>query len=153
MQAVCAMLILAQWKETAKSFHWNFDELKWEHCCLMDFMQWSEAHPFTIQLFMGLARFGNFHYHFPSTSFSLLLWMHLIKNNLACAWLCSKSGSEMHWAPERDLCGNMKSWWSNGVEVILCISHSISFRYPSLEVLQVLSYILPIAVVTHTNPN
>lgn len=24
-----------------------------EHCSLMDFMQWSEAHPFAIQLFMG----------------------------------------------------------------------------------------------------
>ena len=32
-------------------------------------MQWSEAHPFTRELFTGLARFGNFDYHFTSASF------------------------------------------------------------------------------------
>lgn len=44
-------------------------------------MQWSEAHPVTTQLFMGLDWFGNFHYHFASVSFEFI-WMQLTKNNL-----------------------------------------------------------------------
>lgn len=44
-------------------------------------MQWSEAHPVTTQLLMGLGWVHNFHYHSASASFEFI-WMQLAKNNL-----------------------------------------------------------------------
>ena len=87
----------------------------------------------------------------------MLVWMQLIKNNLACAFLCSKPWSEVHGVPERYHCSHVRSRWSNSVDrpVILRAfivwaldSQSWKFWSPSVK-----HFILPITVVTHMNTN
>lgn len=148
MPAVNSMFILAPCKVTVEPFYWNFNELQWEHCFLMDFVQWVEAHPLTIQLFTGLAWFANFHYHFASASFECLCgcsWSKL------CAWLCSKPGSECS-ELQSGLGAHLQSWWCKGVgkPTLELTSGVQAQKFLSTSVR---SYILPITLATHKNPN
>lgn len=148
MLAVNSIFLLALCKETAESFHWNFNELQWEHCCLMDFVQWVEAFPLTIQLFMGLACFANFHYHFTSAFFEC--WCGCSWSKLTL-WLCSKPGSKFS-ELQRDLGTPLHLWWCNGVRKS-AIELTSGVQAQKFLPTSVRSYILPITLATHINPD